>query len=424
MQTRFTASPIDLRKYPGDPIASRVDIQTNTEINRQQELSILAQDVQLIVGFLTNLGGYSHQVTAPVQLWIDEADESFQRLVCYINTPDGRRSAIWRAMEKHTTMHAGLNTLVSIQNTANENIVQKAWTALTHIFTGIFVQYAGYIGSAGTIVQGWTQAFRLCQGKWDLNSLRKPGDQEPDEDDEDDWLPRYEIHTKAGTHIESLRGLEHALGGDGSELVTKDHDNSLIMGYVVDLNIMQATLPQTMPFVNWTLKFVWDGNDDYSNSAFDIQPSDMSSGDGGVSGPDVPDLMLATSDNVTHAANSRAATTDVSRRQDPWDEFGFPDPVGSSRQPIMARLARAHYLKSISQQKGQNLDQIDYHTYKSGRGADSWIFIIDSGFTTSHKVYAPPPSVFFLLAFVFFEALGRAGVLSLHHSVIFTTNLG
>lgn len=290
-------------------------------------------------------------------------------------------------MEKHTTLHAGLNILVSIQNTANENIIQKAFTALTQIITGMFTQSAHYVGSAGGIVQGWTQTFRLCQAKWDFHSLRKPEEQEPDEDDEDDWLPRYEIYTKAGTDISTLRGLERALDGDGSELITKDHDDSMIMGYVVDLNIMQATLPQTMSFVNWTLRFVWDGNEDNSTSAFDVTPSDMSFGDwGGGFDQDASEPVLVASDKITRAAQGRVTTTEASQDQDPWDEFDYPDPVGSSQQVIIEDLSRAHYLKSISQQKGQNLKRIDTHTYMTRRGADSWVFIIDYGFSIDHKV--------------------------------------
>lgn len=337
--------------------------------------------------------GQTEQVIAPVGVWIDEVDSSFQELVCYINTPDGRTSAIWRSIEKHTTLHAGLNSLISLHNAANENLIQRIFSALTTLLTGMFEQYTQYIGSAGSIIQGWTQSWRLCETKWDLPDLENPEQQEPDEDDEDDWLPRYEIFTKAGTSISALRGLEHALGGGGSELATADEDKSLIMGYVVDLNIMQASLPQTMPFVNWTLRFVWDGSDDDSDSAFDISLSDMSFYDSVIpryTSRGETDLQDGFSehglqDNGSHA---RSETPSIAaKRQAPWNEFGYPEPVGSSRQELTPEdISLGHYLKSISQQKGQNLDTFNYHTYASNRGEGSWIFIVDFGYSLDHKV--------------------------------------
>lgn len=345
-------------------------------MNRQKELNVILAETQYILDFFTTILGDSQQVTVPVKVWIDETDQSFQELVCYINTPDGRTSAIWRTMQKHTTLHAGLNTLVSIQNVANANIFQKIMTALTTVLTGMFKQYTQYIGATGSIVQGWTQSWRLCETKWEQPDLENPKEQEPEEDDEDDWLPRYQIYTKVGTDISALRGLEHALGGGGSELATADEDSTMIMAYVVDLNLMQATLPLTMPFINWTMRFVWDGENGDTDQASNIWPSDTSfSRDA-----DASDADLGTSANGTYATN------DASKRQEPWSEFDYPDPVGRSKQKLNTQLSPDHFLKSLSQQKGQDLNKINYHTYASGRGEDAWIFVIDFGFSLEHAV--------------------------------------
>lgn len=350
-------------------------------------MTTITWDLELIQQFFTTVLGQSKQVTAPVTVWIDEVDASFQQLACYTNTPEGRTSAIWRTVTKHTALHAGLNTLVSLQAVAGENLLERALTALTSVLTGMFERHTQYIGSEGSIVQGWTQAWRLCQTQWDLPALEDPAEQEPDEDDEDDWLPRYEIFTRAGTGIGALRGLEHALGGGGSELATQDGEDSLIMGYVVDLNIMQATLPLTTSFVNWTLRFVWDGNEDDSDSAFDITPSDMSFFEPINPREALAEEGLPKDDMLEDSrAGSETATTGH-RRQAPWNEYGHPDPVGNSRQRLTpAQVSNGHFLKSLSQQKGENPDSIDYHTYESSRGEGSWIFIVDCGYTLDHSV--------------------------------------
>lgn len=193
-----------------------------------------------------------------------------------------------------------------------------------------------------------------------------------------DWLPRYEIFTKAGTSLGTLRGLEHALGDRGSELSTQDGEGSLIMGYVVDLNVMQATLSLTMPFVNWTLRFVWDGNEDDSDSTFDITPSDMSFFEPIVPREATAEEGLPNNDRPGYSRARDETATTGHKRQASWNEYGYPDPVGSSRQRLTPeQVSYGHFLKSLSQQKGENLDAIDYHTYASGRGEGSWIFIVD-----------------------------------------------
>lgn len=89
-------------------------------------------------------------------------------------------------MTKHTALHAGLNTLVSLQALADENLLERALVVLTSVLTGMFERHTQYIGSTGSIVQAWTQAWRLCQTEWDLPALDNPAKQEPNEDDEGD----------------------------------------------------------------------------------------------------------------------------------------------------------------------------------------------------------------------------------------------
>lgn len=155
-------------------------------------------------------------MTVPVNVWLDDVDQQFQALACYVNTPDGQKSLIWRTLQKHTTFHQGLNTLASISNVANVNaIVALVEAVLRTVFTGMITNFEQYITSSGTIVQGWTQAWRICEAKWEIESLKQPEEQEPDEDDEDDWLPRYQIFTSPDASMAELQALEHALGGGG-----------------------------------------------------------------------------------------------------------------------------------------------------------------------------------------------------------------
>lgn len=279
---------------------------------------------------------------------------------------------------------------------ATQNIALSVMEVALGAITAVFDEYTTYITAAGSLTLGWTQAMRLCKTKWQIEDLSEPEQQEPEEDDEDEWLPRYEIFTKAGTDISLLQGLERALGGEGTELATADKDSSLIMGYVVDLNIMQALLPQTMPFVKWTLRFVWDGTEDTDGDGFDITPSDMSKFDelGTTSGSTDEESSLYSDifsrgrrdTSTSHRGGDGGESGSKNlfpKRFEPWSEYGFPDPVGNKRQDL-GNASPSHHLKSLSQQKGEDLDSIDYHTYAPGRGIGATIFILDFGFDLKH----------------------------------------
>lgn len=121
----------------------------------QVQLDIITQDILLIQEFIRTLFGLTTTITTPVSFWIDQTDTSFQELVCYINTPDGRQSRIWRTLMKHSDFHAGLNVVLSIQNVANQNlIIQIIDLALEMFAVNIVEGYISYIGSAGSLVLG------------------------------------------------------------------------------------------------------------------------------------------------------------------------------------------------------------------------------------------------------------------------------
>ncbi|POS79147.1 hypothetical protein DHEL01_v202472 [Diaporthe helianthi] len=333
----------------------------------QKEWGIIAGKIEMIKMILTTIFGLNKQVTTPVQLWIDENDEAFQELACYV---DDSGSRIWRAMEKHSSLHLGLNALNSMNNIINRNlIVQLFELVFTNMIKDIYDQYSAYITSSGHIVQGWTQAWRLCTTKWDSLSLENT-EEKPDEDDEDEWLPRYEIFTKPDASVSSLRSMERVLANQGWEAA---HDGHVIKGYVVDLNIMQAMLPYTMPFVDRTQRFVWRG-----------PKSDSKSTESGFQA----ELNLRPLDTgkftSRNASRNKSAPAESEPLAQDFEPSQWPEPTGSQR----TRKPREDHFKSLSQQKGQEPGSFDYYTYAEPQGEGSWIFVVDSGFDTTHPYLA------------------------------------
>lgn len=331
----------------------------------QKEWSVIEGKIEMIKTILTTIFGLNKKVTSPVHVWIDETDQAFQELICYVDD-DGSR--VWRAMEKHSSLHLGLNALNSMNDIINQNLVILVIKLVfTNLIQDLYDQYAAYITSSGHIVQGWTQAWRLCTTKWDSGSLENP-EEKPDEDDEDEWLPRYEILIKPDAKVSSIRSMERILANQGWEAI---HDGNVMKGYVVDLNIMQALLPETMPFVQKTLRFVWEGPKSDSKSTgsgfqaeLDLRPLDVGRFTSGN----------AFRNNISAAESEKLA-------QD-FEPNHWPEPTGSLR---MEKSLDDHF-KSLSQQKGQDLGSFDYYTYAEPRGEGSWIFLLDTGFDTTHPV--------------------------------------
>lgn len=330
---------------------------------------MIQKNLEMIKMIFTAIFGLNTQVTKPVNAWIDGNDEAFQELVCYIND-DGSR--VWRAIEKHSTLHAGLNALNSINDIVHQNLIMLiVEIVLKDLIQSLYDEYAAYITSTGHIIQGWTQAWRLCTTKWDSTSLENQ-DEEPDEDDEDDWLPRYQIFTKPDSSVSSLRGLERVLDSEGWEAA---YNGEVFKCYVVDLNIMQALLPNTMDFVDETFRFVWEGPENKLKSNgvrpqrdFELEPFDFENF-----------ISEGASGNLSTGVEPGL---DGDRNDGAFDPSSYPEPTGSQRMPRPI----GHYLKSLSQQKGQDLSSFDHYTYADPRGEGSWIFIVDSGFDTTHEV--------------------------------------
>lgn len=341
----------------------------------QEQVCPSQEPFEFIKTFFNTMFTLNRQVLDPINSWIDENDEAFQELVCHIDDHSGR---IWRAVEKHSTLHAGLNTLSSINGIINlDSVHSNNEAVIRSLIQSLYDRFSAYIASSGHLTQGWTQAWRLCTTNWDRESLEDP-QEEPDEDDRDDWLPRYQVFTKPDSSISSLRGLERVLDSEGWEAA---YDGKVLKCYVVDLNIMQALLPNTMHFVDDTFRFVWEGtgtgtgtvkNPTFTGSKFqrdlELEPFDFEKF-----------VSAAASGNTSESLQKGL---DGYRKDQNFDPASFPAPTGSERMPAPV----GHYLKSLSQQKGQDLGSFEYYTYAEPRGEGSWIFIIDSGFDTTHEV--------------------------------------
>lgn len=322
----------------------------------QQELGIVVEAWTVIGDFFKMVLGLMTAVTTPVGFWIDDTDSQFQTLACYVSDGD---SAIWRTLSKHSALHQGLNTLASLSNVITVSGLIEDVMKL--VFGGLFAEYQEYITASGAITQGWTQAMRVCTTKWDIDSLQDPEEQDPEEDDEDDWLPRYQIFTTPDTSMAQLKALEHALGGEGWE-ISSANATDWIKGYVVDLNIMQALLPKTMPFISETNRFVWDGSE--ATSIIQDDPA------GSMRRSARRKRSRSTNPTKVHEHQARA-----------FDPNAWPVPTGEQR----LSLDDGHYLKTISQQKGQDLNSFTDYTYADPQGEGSWIIIIDSGFDLNHE---------------------------------------
>ncbi|KAK7740335.1 hypothetical protein SLS63_001538 [Diaporthe eres] len=343
-------------------LSSRLPLITST-------LSVIQKDLEMIKTILGTIFGFNTRVTSPVKVWIDDNDEAFQELVCYIDD-DGSR--IWRAIEKHSSLHAGINALNSMNSVIHQNlIVILIEIIVKDLIQSLYDEYSAYITSTGHIIQGWTQAWRLCTTQWDIRSLENR-EEEPDEDDEDDWLPRYQIFTKPDSSVSSLRGLERVLDSEGWEAA---YNGEVFKCYVVDLNIMQALLPKTMHFVDETFRFVWEGSGNHSTSTGSKLQTDF----------ELESLGFEKFTSAVASGNMNAGAEpgqDGARKDQIFDPASWPAPTGSEQMPRPI----GHYLKSLSQQKGEDLWSFKYYTYAEPRGEGSWIFVIDSGFDTTHEV--------------------------------------
>lgn len=352
----------------------------------QTPLEEITSSDQNITEFYHEILSSSQNVTSHGSTWIPQADEMLQNLMCHIDTSDGKSSRLVRALSKQSNLHTGINTLVSIAN------VDESQKSIRNLIKDLFDNYVSYIGRESSIIQGWTQAYRLCLTTWDEGSLSNPQSQKPIQDDIDDWYATYSMITSPGTTMDELRGLEHALGVEGSETAPADGNPDLWKAYTAELNLVQAKLPDSTEFVNMTSRFVWNG-----------EPMDRHDPFEGAGVPDTePDSSeksrlfdnTATPDTAHSSESKQDSDRDGSGRNvshgHRFDQPGwrapteYPPPAANAKS--VTRLTGNNHLKLISQQKGQSPSNTNSYIYAPPAGKGSWIFVIDDGFDLKHEV--------------------------------------
>ncbi|KAL1880651.1 hypothetical protein Daus18300_001262 [Diaporthe australafricana] len=335
--------------------------------------SITASD-QNVMDFSTNMS-YSQNITNAGNYWIKPADEMLQNLACHMDQDsDGSSNRIVRALIKQPTLHIGMNTLLSITK------VDESQNSLRNLIKDLFDNHVFYIGRESSIIEGWMQAYRLCETKWDEDSLQLPNFQSQKliTDDIDGWFARYFILATQNTTLDELRGLEYALGVEGLETASVDGSPDLWKAYTAELSLMQAALAKNTTFVITAHRLVWDGT---ASDADEFPP------------PRVIDAKDTTGKNVlsAEAAGLETAPNKFSRRQssdsngsgNSWDPNPFPAPEANAE--TVSGLDKESHLKVISQQKGQNLSDADSYTFAPPAGEGSWVFVLDSGFDMNHE---------------------------------------
>lgn len=339
--------------------------------------SIMSSD-QNVADFYHALSSSGQNVTSHGSTWIPPADEMLQNLACHIDTSDGKSSGLARTLHKQSTLHIGINTLVSIAN------VDASQTTLQHLIKDLFNDLTLYIGRESAIIQGWTQAYRLCLTKWDEGSLSNPQSQKPILDDIDGWYAKYAMIISPGTTMDELRGLEHALGVEGSETAPLDGNPALWKAYTANLNLVQAKLPSFTSFVNTIERSVWDGEHvapDESYALIKVLGT----------GADSDDLDMENTDESDGEGPEKDGTDEYGFNEGDWSPRKFPPPATGAK--FVARLKPKNPLRVISQQKGQATDDSDNYVFAPRAGKDSWVFVIDTGFDLNHAVI--PSSLMF-----------------------------
>lgn len=342
----------------------------------QTSIEGITSSDQNVTDFFHYISSYSRNVTSHGSDWIPHADEMLQNLMCHIN-PDGNSSRLVRSLNKQSTLHTGINTLESITH------VDESQASLRNLTKELFDNYLSYIGRESSIIQGWTQAYRLCYTKWDEGSLSFPQSQKPIRDDYDDWYAKYFILTSPGTTMDQLRGLEHALGVEGSETAPADGNPKLWKAYTANLNILQSRLPGYSSYVNLTLRQVWDGISESEDDPLAVT-SDENTASGGSSHLPSNTANTDTSyDFFGERPGRNESDADQIAQQD-WDPRAFPFPSANAQTVI--DLEEQSPLEIISQQKGQDPSNTGTYTFAPPAGEGSWVFIMDHGFDLNHEV--------------------------------------
>lgn len=318
-------------------------------------MNIITVGLSIIAGIFQAFFSLSDPLILNIQSWIDTVDLTFSELtVCLDCANNFERSAICRALARHSDIHMSMNTVVSVKNVAHKNVILKIIEAILDTTLSTYrANVFGFVGNWGSLITGWQQAHRLCHTQWDFDHLNQPDEEDKEPDDEDDWYPQYDMQLKPGTTYDDLQSLKPLLDQAAGFDVGADASYVPDMGaaYVMQVHPRQVDLVRMHHAVDFVRCMgIWSKATKAKDS-FGTQRTYM---------------------NDTSRSWSPPAT-DTKEDDDPPQS----EPTSDSWQ------SRAFdYQKILSMKKGFDIAKEDNFYFQSPRGEGSWIFVLDSGFST------------------------------------------
>ncbi|KAM7186864.1 Peptidase S8/S53 domain containing protein, partial [Naviculisporaceae sp. PSN 640] len=338
-----------------------------------QPVNIITIVEGLILSFFGIIDSQTDDVMRRLSSWVDSVDKTFLELYCYVDTEEGRKSRIWRSLTHQHHLHVGLNLIMSINRATHVNFIVKIiMTILQVLITGLRMRYLSMIGFWGEGLLALGQLSRGCNTNWTEPALRNPGEEPPEEGDEEDGdTLRFWIEGLKGTVPPQLWTVETVIGvpvggvADDNEqgpweFASKIMDGSVSPRLLVDLSTMQALMAKTALVAGMTITKMpsWD---EFFSRAKDASPR-LEDG--------IDRNLVVVGDHLgaTSAAGPNRANT--------------PNPPASSAPVVPNPPASSAPLPFISRPKGKD-QKFDLYKYHSSRGKGTWIFFIDAGFTTA-----------------------------------------
>lgn len=319
--------------------------------------NIITLGLDVIEGIFRSFFSLSDPLVSNVHSWIDTVDTSFSELTVCLDCPNNfEHSAICRALARHSDIHRSINTVVSVKNVAHKNVLLQIIEDILRDTLSYYRNYVfDFVGNWGSLIKGWQQAHRLCRTHWDFDHLNQPDQDEKEPDDEDDWYPRYDMQLKPGTTYADLQSLKPLLDKATGFDVGADASYVPDMGaaYVMEVHPRQVDLVRMHPAVDFVRCMgIW------SRATKDH-------GDFGAQRTNLDDVSRVWSPPSTHI------------KQD--DNAPQAEPTSDSSQS-----QAFDYQKILSMKKGFDISKEDNFYFQSPRGEGSWIFVLDSGFSTGN----------------------------------------
>lgn len=333
--------------------------------------NIITLGLDIIQGIFKAFFSLSDPLVSNIQNWIDTVDMEFSELnVCLDCTNNFEGSAICRALAKHSDIHRSMNTVTSIKNVAHKNVILKIIEAILNSTLSYYRNNVfDFVGNWGSLITGWQQAHRLCRTQWDFDHLDQPNGEEKEPDDEDDWYPRYDMQLRPGTTYGDLQSLKPLLDQAAGSDVGADANYVPEMGaaYVMDVHPRQVDLVRMHHAVDFVRCMgIWS-RATKDHDGLGVQRTYLD----GVS-------------------RTWSPPTDIKVDNDPPQA----EPTSDSSQ------SQAYdYQKLLSMKKGFDIAKEDNFYFQSPRGQGSWIFVIDTGFSTGNWADVSCPFVVLLAPF-------------------------